>query len=215
MKLYIIRHGETDWNKAHRVQGRSDIPLNEYGRHLAKETAEGMKDIPLDLCYTSPLSRAKETAQIILEGRDVPLIPEEAIEEFCFGEYEGMYIAGEHCDKRLDSFQKFFTDTAHYIPTKGGETVEHLMERTGGFLDRLCRDENLRDKSILISTHGAAMTAMLNYIRGCTREEDFWNREVPFNCAVTTAELENGRLRIVDENHIYYKEAVRHWKVGK
>ena len=73
MMLYIVRHGETDWNKAHKVQGRTDIPLNDYGRRLAGETAEGMKDIPIDLGFTSPLLRAKETAQIILKGRNVPL----------------------------------------------------------------------------------------------------------------------------------------------
>ena len=76
MLLYIVRHGETDWNKSHRVQGRTDIPLNDYGRRLAEETAEGMKDIQIDIGMTSPLLRAKETAQIILKGRDVPLYDE-------------------------------------------------------------------------------------------------------------------------------------------
>ena len=49
MMLYIVRHGETDWNRMKKVQGRTDIPLNDYGRHLAEETAEGMKEIRLDL----------------------------------------------------------------------------------------------------------------------------------------------------------------------
>ena len=70
MRLYIVRHGETDWNKARKIQGQSDIPLNEFGRHLARETAKGLADVHFDLCFTSPLSRAKETAQIILDGRD-------------------------------------------------------------------------------------------------------------------------------------------------
>ena len=73
MRLYIVRHGETDWNRIHRVQGRTDIPLNDYGRRLARETAEGMKEVRIDLGYTSPLLRAKETAQIILADRGVPL----------------------------------------------------------------------------------------------------------------------------------------------
>ena len=59
MLLYIVRHGETDWNKAGKVQGRTDIPLNERGRYLAEATAEGMKDVRIDFCYTSPLIRAK------------------------------------------------------------------------------------------------------------------------------------------------------------
>ena len=73
MKLYLIRHGETDYNKMKRNQGQIDIPLNEYGRELAEKTAEGLRGISFDLAYTSPLSRAKETAQIVLQGRKDPL----------------------------------------------------------------------------------------------------------------------------------------------
>ena len=62
MVLYVVRHGETDWNKVKRVQGHTDIPLNEYGRHLARETAKGLKETRIDLAITSPLIRAKETA---------------------------------------------------------------------------------------------------------------------------------------------------------
>lgn len=101
MKLYIVRHGETDWNKARRVQGFSDIPLNEYGRHLARETAEGMKDIPFDLAYTSPLVRARETAEIILAGREIPLIESNGIKEMGFGEYEGMCISGKEKRRKV------------------------------------------------------------------------------------------------------------------
>ena len=85
MMLYIVRHGETEWNRLHKVQGHTDIPLNDYGKHLAEETAEGMKDISIDLGFTSPLLRAKETAQILLRGRNVPLFEEEKIEEISFG----------------------------------------------------------------------------------------------------------------------------------
>lgn len=68
MKLYLIRHGETDWNKEFKIQGSSDIELNEYGRELAFITREGLRHIPFDIAYTSPLKRAKETAEIILEA---------------------------------------------------------------------------------------------------------------------------------------------------
>ena len=59
MRLYILRHGETDWNKELRLQGQTDIQLNEKGRRLARLTAQGVKDIPFDLAITSPLSRAR------------------------------------------------------------------------------------------------------------------------------------------------------------
>ena len=105
MKLYLVRHGETDWNKVKKIQGQVDIPLNQFGKHLAEETAEGLHDIPFDLCISSPLSRAYETARIILEGRDVPIITDARIEEMAFGEYEGKCCARDHWELPED-FQK-------------------------------------------------------------------------------------------------------------
>ena len=189
MRLYFVRHGETDWNRMHRIQGKTDIPLNDYGRFLARQTAERMKELKIDLAYTSPLSRAVETAQIILGGRDVPLIEDRRIEEFSFGSYEGVYCVGENMDEKSAEFNKFFTDTANYIPPSDGETIPQLYERTGEFLDWLCKKEELREKAVLISTHGAAMTAMLNRIKGRVSIEGFWQDKVPPNCSVTTVEI--------------------------
>ena len=85
MRLYIIRHGETDWNTAGRLQGQADTQLNEKGIRLAQITAEGMKTIPFDLCITSPLKRARQTAEIILSGRPVPIWEDDRIREIGFG----------------------------------------------------------------------------------------------------------------------------------
>ena len=212
MLLYIVRHGETDWNKKHKVQGRTDIPLNDYGRRLARETAEGMRDIRLDLAFTSPLARAEETAQIILEGRNIPLYRDGRLQEISFGSYEGLFCGGEHTDERSSAFNRFFNDTAHYIPPKDAETIPQLYERTGGFLSDIASRKELTDKSILVSTHGAAMTSILNRIRGNLTTEYFWKDEVPPNCSVTLAEIRGGKARIVKEGMIFYKEKVKKWK---
>ena len=88
--LYIIRHGQTDWNVGHRLQGKTDIPLNENGRRMAREAAAKYRNTHFDVCYSSPLQRAFETARIVLEGRDVPIIRDERLSEMGFGEHEGM-----------------------------------------------------------------------------------------------------------------------------
>ena len=212
MRLYIIRHGETDWNRTHRVQGHTDIPLNEYGRHLAEETAEGMKTLRIDIGYTSPLSRAKETARIILGDRRAPLYDEDRIKEMCFGSYEGMCTGGEGREPGSDEFNRFFTDTEHYIPPEDAETIRQLYDRTGDFLKEICEREDLQDKNILVSTHGAAMTALLNRIKGNLSVSGFWREEVPPNCAVTEVEIQDGKPEILREGVIYYKEKVRKWK---
>ena len=72
MNIYIIRHGETDWNAQRKLQGQADVPLNEKGRRLAALTAEAMKDISFAEAYSSPLVRAMETAKTILGSRDIP-----------------------------------------------------------------------------------------------------------------------------------------------
>ena len=79
MKLYIIRHGETSWNVQRRLQGASDTDLNENGITLAKRTGEALKEIPFDLCFTSPLKRAKMTAELILAGRDISIYDDERL----------------------------------------------------------------------------------------------------------------------------------------
>ena len=87
--LYIIRHGRTDWNDRHKLQGRTDMPLNEEGRRMAEEAREAYRDVHFDVCFCSPLIRAKETAEILLRGRDVPIQYDDRLMEMSFGSYEG------------------------------------------------------------------------------------------------------------------------------
>lgn len=210
MMLYIVRHGETDWNRMRRVQGHTDIELNNYGRKLAEETADGMKNIQLDLCFTSPLKRARETALIILGDRQVPVYDDPRIEEISFGRYEGVRIGGE--DEDSLAFSRFFTDTERYVVPTDGETVRQLYDRTGAFLQEVEKRGDLSEKNILVSTHGAAMTALLNRIKGNLSVAHFWKNEVPPNCSITIVRIENGKTEILKEGVIFYKEQVKKWK---
>ena len=88
--LYIMRHGKTDWNAKHKLQGRTDIPLNEEGIQMAEQAKEKYKDVNFDICYCSPLVRAKQTAEIVLEGRNIPIVYDDRLMEMCFGVYEGV-----------------------------------------------------------------------------------------------------------------------------
>ena len=209
MKLYIVRHGETDWNKARKIQGQSDIPLNEFGRHLARETAKGLADIHFDLCFTSPLSRAKETAQIILEGRVVPIIEEPRIEEMSFGEYEGKCCSSDGWELP-EEFHRFFDGPDKYRAPAGGEDFGQVRDRTGEFLEDLARNPQYADKQILVATHGAALAGLLCYIRKDPLSR-YWGTGVHKNCAVTEVVWENGEFHILSENVVYYKDKVEPW----
>ena len=75
MKIYMIRHGQTEWNRLYRFQGQTDIELNENGRELASRVGRGMADIPFTRVISSPLKRASETARLVLEaaGKDLEI----------------------------------------------------------------------------------------------------------------------------------------------
>ena len=87
MQIYIIRHGETDWNTKRLLQGATDIPLNQNGIEAARLTAEALKEIPFDEIYTSPLQRAVQTAEIMRGDRRIPIIKDERLKEISFGPY--------------------------------------------------------------------------------------------------------------------------------
>ena len=123
MEIYMIRHGETQWNKEKRLQGRVDIPLNEYGIQLAGITAHALQSIPFSRIYTSPLSRARETARILAGNRPVELIEDNRLLEMGFGEGEGAGIADIYAQPELNLYD-FIHNPAAYHPLAGGETFE-------------------------------------------------------------------------------------------
>lgn len=203
MKLYLIRHGETDWNKIKRLQGSTDIPLNENGEALAKATCEAMKDIHLDIIFTSPLNRAYRTAELVRGEREIPLIKEKRIQEIGFGDYEGVILKAEGGNIPDPEFVFFFTKPEKYKTPPNGESIPSLLKRTGDFLEELKHREDLQDKTILISTHGAAVRAMINYIEKC-EIANFWKKGVHKNCGVSCVELIDGEYQILWENKIFY-----------
>lgn len=203
MLLYMIRHGETEQNKYKRLQGRSDIELNSCGRELAQITARALQDVEFDLIYTSPLKRAKETAHILKGERQIPVIVEERIQEISFGEYEGHCFGKEHYDIPDPDFGYFFTAPEKYRPAPSGEPFEAVIERTGAFLKELVENPDYQDKTILLSTHGCALKALLANITHCPLS-DFWGKGVYKNCGVAIVEVNDGEMHILEDGKLYY-----------
>lgn len=202
MKLYIIRHGETDWNKERRMQGSADIELNEYGRKLAFITKEALKDIPFDIAYTSPLKRASETAKIILEGRDIPLYKDKRIEEMNFGKYEGKSEAELIAVK--DDFMNCFNCPEKYYPKDGAETHKEVIGRAKEFLEQVVLPAEKKYEHMVAFSHGAWIHGMLTYLY--QREiKDFWHGPRQQNCGVTTIQISNGDCKVLKESEVFYK----------
>lgn len=204
MQIFLVRHGETNWNKERRIQGRADIPLNEYGIYLAKETAKGLNHITFDRCYTSPLIRAVETANLLVAEKNIPIIVDNRIIEMSFGKFEGLSVIGEK-HRAPESFKAFIQAPEKYQAPKDGESFEEVKRRTKSFIKELAAKKELADKNILVTTHGAALASILNTIK----EEPlakYWGKGVAKNCAVSTIEVTDGAFKILSEDVIYYKE---------
>lgn len=205
MKIYIIRHGETEWNTLRKLQGRSDTELNEVGIQLAEITAKALEHIPFDIAYTSPLKRAYKTAEIIVGNRNIPIIPEERIQEVSFGAYEGLGCSKANYEIPDPEFEYFFQAPEKYVAKNGAESIEDLCKRTTEFLKEITSNPELEDKTVLIATHGAALKGLLSSI-GNKEKKDFWGMGVHRNCAVTELESHQGEITLIEENRIYYPE---------
>jgi len=203
MRIYVMRHGQTDWNVAKRLQGRSDTELNENGRELARKTGEALLAVPFTAAFTSPLKRAKETAALALGGRDIPIVEDERLIEISFGAYEGLCSARENYEIPDGDFSNFFTAPDQYRVPEGGESFDELHKRTADFLRDITTRPELEEETVLIATHGAAGRALLNALR--TFElKDFWNGGVSKNCSVAILESHHGEVQLLEENRIFY-----------
>ena len=169
--LYIIRHGKTDWNNERKLQGRTDIPLNEEGIEMARRARDEYRNVSFDICYCSPLKRARQTADILLEGRDIPIITDDRLLEMSFGIYEGMANGYDDPDLYVS---RLFRDPAGFTERlEGGESLDDLFERTGDFLESIVKPLLSQNKNVLIVGHGAMNSSIVSRIRGMERK-DFW-----------------------------------------
>ncbi len=203
MLLYVIRHGETDANVEGVTQGWLDMPLNESGVALAKLTGQAMKGIRFDRCISSPLKRAYDTAKLVLiesGNGDLEIETDDRIKEFSFGINEGKKLNSGLIPK--EESERFYRDVFNFPGFPEGETVRELCDRTQEFLKELCREDD--GKTYLIGIHGCALRAMLNFLYD--DPEDFWQGQVPYNCAVNILKASEGKIRIVEKDKIYYDE---------
>ena len=177
--LYIIRHGKTDWNEAKKLQGKTDIPLNDEGRDMARKAHDEYLNLHIDECYSSPLVRARETAEILMEGRDVPIYVDGRLEEMGFGIYEGKDTYSiPDCPMNV-----FFNEPENYVDAPGGaESMESLINRTGEFLKEVIYPKLENNKDILIVGHGAMNSAIICQVRKLPIKE-FWSAGIP-NCEI-------------------------------
>jgi broad specificity phosphatase PhoE len=143
MEIILVRHGETDWNLDGRLMGQKDIPLNDNGRKQAEDLKNKLADMDFDCCYSSPLSRAKETAEIICKDK-CDIICDDNLKERFGGELEGMVI----------------NNWGDYEFNKTTETDEEILDRARKFLKTL---KGINAQRVLVVSHNG----LLKNLRYC------------------------------------------------
>lgn len=162
--IYIARHGQTDWNLIPKVQGVTNIPLNEKGISQAHELAEKIKnlDFKFNRILCSPLDRARKTAEIVGQENGIPVTVEPRLTEQNFGIWEG--FDSSTGDKSFHEAKKQFADNY-----ENGESMMKLGQRIYNLLDEL---KNLdSDENILLVTHGGIARVVHSYFNNMNNEE--------------------------------------------
>ena len=126
MKIYITRHGQTDWNTKWKLQGRTDTELNDFGREQARKTGEGLRrtGIRFDRVYSSPLKRALETAAIMSDFAQEAVMKDDRLIELSFGQAEGTTGEERKSIPELSGFDNFFTAPEKYVAKEWAESFE-------------------------------------------------------------------------------------------
>ncbi len=177
MKLYIIRHGNTDTNVLDIYNGKLDEDINEIGINQAKEASKTIRDLDIDLIICSPLLRTRHTCEII-NVNNVKVIYDERIEE---------RDCGSLTNTKIDEF--YYTEYWNYyskIKKDGLETVPHLFDRVHKFLDDI--KEKYKDKNILLVTHGGVARAIHFYFNELPKDGQI-EKYLPNNCEIRQYEL--------------------------
>lgn len=179
MRLLLTRHGQTDWNVEGKIQGQTDIELNETGIKQAEATREKLLKEKIDVIISSPQKRAKKTAEIIAKGRKIPIIIDKGIEERCFGRFEG---------KTPKEFN--FDEIWNYKLNKQYEDIEsvgQLFTRVQGFLGKI--KEEYKDRTVLLVTHGGICVPIRATLEGIPEEMEILRGLGLDNCEVKEYEL--------------------------
>jgi probable phosphoglycerate mutase len=195
MYIYLMRHGQTDWNISLRMQGRSDIALNETGLEQARRAAAGMQQLPLERIYSSPLQRARRTAQFVADAHDLPVLVEPLLTEMAFGELEGLTL-----HQSMD--HPIFTDPEHYQPQPGGESYAQLDERCRQVLEELLAPLESTYQHVLLCSHGALIKGIVRRVLHRSLA-DFWCDRPQPNCSCTVLECQDGVFTLLEQGRRY------------
>jgi broad specificity phosphatase PhoE len=201
LELVVVRHGRTEWNAGGRFQGHTDIALDETGRAQARAIGEFLANDDFDAAYASDLARARETAALVLAGRELTAAPDARWREMRFGVWEGLTWT-EIVERDPQLATRSATAPKFYTP-QGGESFEECCARVAAALADI--RANARDGArVLVATHAGPLHALLHVALG---ESEAAALRVRFSPASITRLLFDGaEARLGELNRTVYAE---------
>ncbi|MCX7885131.1 MAG: histidine phosphatase family protein [Caloramator sp.] len=162
-KIYLVRHGETSWNKEQRSQGCSnDIPLSKEGERQAEAIAKRLKKEKIDLFYSSDLVRAYKTASIISREHNGVVNKCSEFREINLGDWEGLRF--DEIKEKYNDIYNVWRKTPHLAIIPNAEKISDIIVRAIGKLNKIVKENE--DKNILIVSHGITIKVMLSALLG-------------------------------------------------
>ncbi|MEN3012213.1 histidine phosphatase family protein [Dictyoglomus thermophilum] len=199
-EIYLIRHGETDWNKEAKFQGRTDIPLNSKGKNQAELLSKYLAKENFDYIYSSPLKRAIETAIPLSKKLNKEILIRENWIEFDFGEWEGLTVKEVHEKYPIERDLWLYHTEKGKIPK--GESFKEAYERLS--IEKKYILEHHKNHKIAIFTHGAIIRAAL-YVFLDLPHLGFGKITIS-SCSITHFKIKDNRFILVRLNYLYPDE---------
>ncbi|MDD6057419.1 MAG: histidine phosphatase family protein [Clostridiales bacterium] len=203
MKLYFVRHGETEWNVKKKIQGKTDIPLNEKGMLQAKQLAERLQEeqkngtLHVKRIYTSPHRRAADTAKEAANALGLSCMELEKLKEMDLGAWEG--TTWDAVRENDGETYAVWNANRRYLHTPGGECYNDVLKRTLEALEQILT-ENTED--VLIVTHSAVLMALRCYLK-----------QQPFDEMAVKFKTKNAEMIQIDAQEI--REALKRFAAGE
>lgn len=191
MEIYLVRHAETEWNKEERLQGWSDSPLSDYGRQTAKKLAHKLESIPFNMAYSSDLGRARESVEILVGQRHIPIEYTKDLRELCLGPWEGKTFQEVKIQEPEKMKRYFESPQLHEL--EGYENYHDLQKRIKSFLGRLKESSY---QHVLIVGHGVSVQCIINEILQIDLK-DFWSRPLVRGMDITKIQLDNSVFKLI------------------
>lgn len=185
IRLFVTRHGETDWNRQRRLQGWKDSELTETGINNAIALGHRLRDIRFQSVYVSSSTRTIKTAELIIGDRNFPMIIDDCLREIHLGEWEGQ--TQEFLEKEYPKEFNAFWNTPHLYQSETGESFAQLQERVQKALKRILAEND--EGNILVVTHTVFIKSLLAHFKQFPLEK-LWSPPFIYDTSLTIIEVD-------------------------